>query len=62
MIVNGEFGRSSSIIYIPNNTVDRHRESDSKSTSGRCECYWYCDINEGSPGVVPEEGNHSGIQ
>jgi len=43
MIVNGESGRSSSIICIPNSAVDRHRESDSKSTSGRCECcYWYC--------------------
>jgi len=42
MIVTGESRCSSSIIYIPNRTVDRHRESDSKSTSGRYECYWYC--------------------
>ena len=42
MIVNGESGRSSSIICIPNSTVDRHRESDSKCTSGRYECcYWW---------------------
>ena len=41
MIVTGECGRSSSMIYIPNSTVVRHRESDSKCTSGRYECcYW----------------------